>query len=148
MAEVTFAMTAKTELMKAHETMAAVLDGKFSHVPEWKAFRSIDRALLALETEHAAAGNGAQRAVPRHRERIGQPPSYMSLADKALTETGKPITTDNLMTYIAQHRALSGGDAAKAKIVVQSSLSKDKRFRSVPWEGKRAWWYTDRAVPK
>jgi hypothetical protein len=43
---------------------------------------------------------------------------------------------------------MSGGDPAKAKIVVQSSLSKDKRFKSVPWEGKRAWWYADRPIPK
>jgi hypothetical protein len=140
-------MTAKTELMKAHETMAAVLDAKFSNVPEWKAFRSIDRALLALEVEQATATpkNGGQ--FFRHRVRIGKPLSYMSLANQALTETGKPIRTNDLVDYIARHRPLSG-DPAKARIVIQSSLSKDKRFKSVPWEDKRAWWYADRAVPK
>ena len=140
-------MTAKTELMKAHETMAAVLDAKFSNVPEWKAFRSIDRALLALEVEQATATpkNGGQ--FFRHRVRIGKPLSYMSLANQALTETGKPIRTKDLVDYIARHRPLSG-DPAKARIVIQSSLSKDKRFKSVPWEDKRAWWYADRAVPK
>jgi hypothetical protein len=140
-------MTAKTELMKAHETMDAVLDAKFSNVPEWKAFRSIDRALLALEVEQATATpkNGGQ--FFRHRVRIGKPLSYMSLANQALTETGKPIRTNDLVDYIARHRPLSG-DPAKARIVIQSSLSKDKRFKSVPWEDKRAWWYADRAVPK
>ena len=71
----------------------------------------------------------------------------MSLANQALTETGKPIRTNDLVDYIARHRPLSG-DPAKARIVIQSSLSKDKRFKSVPWEDKRAWWYADRAVPK
>jgi hypothetical protein len=72
----------------------------------------------------------------------------MSLVDKALTETGRPIPTNKIMDYIAQRRPLSGGDPAKAKIVVQSSLSKDRRFISVPWEGRRAWWYADKPIPK
>jgi len=137
-------MTAKTELMQAHETMAAVLDAKFSHVPEWKAFRSIDRALLALENERA--GIDAQKSAPR-RERAGQPPSYMSLANQALTEAGKPVPTNKLVDFIG-HRRSFAGDPAKAKIVIQSSLSKDKRFRSVPWDGARAWWYADKPIPK
>ncbi|HXL69522.1 MAG TPA: hypothetical protein VN930_12300, partial [Xanthobacteraceae bacterium] len=43
--------TAKSETMQAREAMAAVLDAKIGNMPEWKAFRAIDRALLALETE-------------------------------------------------------------------------------------------------
>ena len=142
-------MTAKTELMQAHEQMAAVLDAKFSNVPEWKAFRAIDRALLALEIEHTSGitGNGAQRIGRRVHLKPGAIPSYMSLTDKALTETGKPITTDNLMVFIGQHRQLAS-DPDKAKITVRSSLSKDKRFRSIHWEDSRAWWYADRPVPK
>jgi hypothetical protein len=53
-----------------------------------------------------------------------------------------------MLDYIAERRPLSGDNIAKAKIVVQSSLSKDKRFKSVPWEGKRAWWYADKPLPK
>ncbi len=64
-----------------------------------------------------------------------------------MSETGKPVSTIKLMEYIANRRPLSG-DPARAKIVVQSSLSKDKRFRSVAWDGARAWWYADRAIPK
>ena len=64
------------------------------------------------------------------------------------SEAGKPVRTNKLMEFIAQHRPLSGDDPAKAKIVIQSSLNKDKRFKSVPWEGKRAWWYADRPIPK
>jgi hypothetical protein len=136
--------TAKTEMMQAHEAIAAVLDAKIGNMPEWKAFRAVDRALLALEMEQPSV-----LSLPVRKARInGAPPSYMSLADQALTETGKPVSTNKLMEFISQRRALSSGDPAKAKIVVQSSLSKDKRFKSVPWEGARAWWYADKPLPK
>ena len=133
--------------LQAHEAMAKVLDAKFPHMQEWKAFRAIDRALLP-DLERSSAPNVIQEhGRRRRRERINGVPSYMKLADQALAETGKPITTANLVENIARHRPLSG-DPAKAKIVIQSSLSKDKRLKSVPWGDKRAWWYADRAVPK
>lgn len=153
MAEVN-AMTAKTakiEMMQAHEAIAAALDAKIGHMPEWQAFRHLDRALLALEAEQPE-DSPTLKIIPKPlRIRVrpnGVPPSYMSLADQALSETGKPIPTDKIVDYIAQHRPLSGDDPAKAKIVIQSSLSKDKRFKSVPWDGRRAWWYADKPIPK
>jgi len=136
--------TAKSETMQAREAMAAVLDAKIGNMPEWKAFRAIDRALLALETEQPST----LPLLARKARINGAPPSYTSLADQALTETGKPVSTNKIMEFIGKRRALSSGDPAKAKIVVQSSLSKDKRFKSVPWEGARAWWYTDKPLPK
>ncbi len=45
--------TAKSEMMQAHDAMAAVLESKIGAMPEWKAFRAIDRALLALDTAPA-----------------------------------------------------------------------------------------------
>jgi hypothetical protein len=140
-------MTAKTELMQAHETMAAVLDAKFSGVPEWKAFRAIDRALLALETEHAAAKTEPAPAPKRARVRQGVLPSYNSLTDQALKQVGKPVPTGPLVNFISGYRDL-GNDLEKAKINITSGLSKSRLFRSVPWEGGRAWWYADKPVPK
>jgi hypothetical protein len=140
--------TAKTEMMQAHEAIAAALDAKIGDMPEWKAFRAVDRALLALEAEPVAMPKSLQRFTIRPRPRLnGEHPSYMSLADKALTEAGKPITTTGVVEYIAAHRPLSGAPD-KARTVIQSSLSKDKRFKSVPWEGRRAWWFADKPVPK
>ena len=143
-------MTAKNaegEMMEAHEAIAAALDAKIGNMPEWKAFRAVDRALLALKATHPPAAKTAPQVV-RKRRINGATIPYMTLADQALTETGKPITTNKLMEYIGQRRTLSSDDPAKAKIVVQSSLSKDKRFRSVPWDGSRAWWYVDKPIPK
>ena len=145
-------MTAKSELMQAHETMAKVLDAKFSNVPEWQAFRSIDRALLALEAEHPGASGVKGHTItvlPRRRPE-GAPTPYLTLVGQALNEAKVPLTTMQLMEYIKMRRAV-GSDPAKARIVVQSSLSKDDRFKSVQWgdEGRgRAWWFADREVPR
>jgi len=135
-------MTAKSELLQAHEAMAAVLDAKFSNVPEWKAFRAIDRALLALER--------AEPLVVQTRTRFWrkqQPLSYNTLTDMALQETGKPIPTPQLMTFIASRRKVDA-DPKKAKINVTSSLSKSSQFESVHWDGGTAWWYAGRPLPK
>jgi hypothetical protein len=139
--------TAKHEMMQAHEAIAAALDAKIGNMPEWQAFRHLDRALLALEAEQPAPPASPQQR--RIRPRInGEHVPYMTLADQALTKAGHPVPTTDLMQFIGQYRPLSSSDPAKARIVVQSSLSKDKRFKSVPWAGKRAWWYADRPIPK
>jgi hypothetical protein len=139
-------MTAKSEMMQAHEAMATVLDAKFANVPEWKAFRAIDRALLALETERP---NGATAERPERitRTRPGFAPSYVSLSLQAMEEGKQPIPTRRLMEFIGKRRHLDG-DPDRARVSVTSSLSKDRRIKSVPWEGGKAWWFADRAVPK
>jgi hypothetical protein len=139
-------MTAKSELMQAHEAMAAVLDARFSDLPEWKAFRAIDRALLALETERIATA-GAPMVPVRIRVRTNQPPSYNILTDLALKELGRPVSTPQLMAFIGQRRPLDP-DPKKAKINVTSTLSKSSQFDNVEWEGGTAWWYADRPLPK
>ena len=135
-------MAAKTELLEAQEAMAAVLDSKLSSLPEWRAYRAIQRALAAEDGE---ANGAAKERVWTHRP--GQDPSYTFLTNAALAERGKPIPTPALMDFIGKNRKLDS-DPERAKINVISSLSKSPLFTSVPWEGGRAWWYADRAVPK
>jgi hypothetical protein len=151
---ITMTATTKSDVLQAHEAMAAVLDARFGNVPEWKAFRAIDRALIA-EIERGAA-NAMPAVLPtppaQHRERLrlilpDQLNSYNALTDLALQERGKPIPTPQLMEFIGARRKLDP-DPDKAKITVTSTLSKHPRYRSVPWEGGRAWWYADRPVPK
>jgi hypothetical protein len=137
-------MTAKSELMQAHEAMAAVLDAKFSQVPEWKAFRAIDRALLALEAEQPIMTlNAPVHFFSRKKQEL----SYNSLTEMALKEMGKPITTPQLVAFIGARRKLDP-DPKKAKINITSSLSKSSQFENVEWEGGTAWWYTGRPLPK
>jgi hypothetical protein len=137
-------MSAKTSILQAREAMAAVLDAKLANLPEWKAFRDIDRALLELDAEQPVS------PAPRERSRItpaGEAPSYVKLALQAFDEVGTPVPTPKLMQFVGSRRELPA-DPERAKVNVTSSLSKEKRIKSVPWEGGRAWWYADRPVPK
>lgn len=138
-------MSTKTELLEAHKAMLTLLDAKIGHMAEWKAFRAIDRALLAIDEQGPNGAAPPNRA--RFRQRAGHPASYTELTDRALQSSGKPIPTPLLIEFVRGHREL-GDDIKRATINVTSSLSKSDRFRSVPWEGGRAWWYADRPVPK
>lgn len=148
--------SAKDEMMKAHDAMASVLDVKLAEMPEWKAFRAIDRALLALDIlpakESAAAPQTKMVRVPKHfapRQlvpgRLAVVKPYVVLAIEALTEIQKPIPTPTLIDFIGKRRPL--GDVEKAKVNITSSLSKDSRFKSVAWENGKAWWWADKPVP-
>jgi len=141
--------TAADEMMAAREAIAAALDAKIGNMPEWQAFRAADRALLALALSQPSASKSIPIPRPRLRINDGAPIPYMTLADKALTEADKPLTTAEVVDYIGKHRPLPNppGDRQRVKITIQSSLSKDERFRSVPWQGGRAWWYANRPVP-
>jgi len=139
------AKSAKEEMMQAHEALAKVFDAKWSSMPEWQAFRAIDRALLALD--QASAPRSALPIHPLPKARIANGPTpYVTLAFNALTEAGKPLPTAKLMEIIGKHRDL--GDLDKAKVNVTSSLSKDERFKSVEWANGRAWWLVGHPVPK
>jgi hypothetical protein len=135
-------MSTKTELTEAHQAMLALLDTKLANLPEWKAFRAIDKALISL-AEAETAGNAHQRPKRNGASKL----SYTELTDKALQETGKPIMTNALVTYMRLYRTL-GEDLKRATISITSTLSKSTRFRNVAWEGGRAWWYADRPLPK
>lgn len=140
------------DLLAIHDEMASMLDHKLSAMPEWRTFRRVDRMLLRrIGTAPVAAPVQVAPKIERKRiqpELFGDAPiPYMTLAANALTETGQPITTVDLMDYIGKRRTITG-DPKKARIVVQSSLSKDERFRSIPWNGGRAWWWKNQPPPQ
>ena len=127
--------TKMNNLQEAHESMAAVLDEKLSTSQEWLVFRSIDQMLL----------NSLRKApLPSFIRRQPEQVPYMTLVDAALKDSNKPLTTNELVTYISHKR---GSEPKKIKAVVSSSLSKDKRFCNIPFADHRAWWYTNRNVP-
>lgn len=138
-------MSTKDNLLQAHQTMIAVLDHKLHNVPEWKAFRAIDKALFDLiEVPSAAAsnGSGATRST-----RIGSESSYLQLGIEALNVAEEPLTTVKMIEFISARREIPGDlDHIKRNIV--STFSKSARLKSVPWRGGRAWWHANRPVPK
>lgn len=140
-------MSPKTELQQAHDDMLALLDEKLAKVPEWRIFRVIDRALRAVDAPASVKANGAakpHRKLTRRKKLV--PPSYAALAMVGFDKVGGPMPTDKVVEFIGSHRDL-GSDPKKARINIQSALSKDDRIKSIPWRGGTAWWHANKPVP-
>lgn len=139
-------MDTRQELLEARETIAEGLDDKFKNVPEWRAIRAIDRALAALDRPSAVPAHAGSlvRFPDGGTKRLY--PTYTVLARRFIEHKNAPVTTPELVEYIKQSRPLHS-DLEKAKINITSSLSKDEKFESIPWEGGRAWWLKGRDLP-
>jgi hypothetical protein len=145
------AMTDKDTLFQARNDMLAVLDEKLANMPEWRAFRAMDRALGAMSEAPAPEPNldhgpVNQQRVIRRRGRTPDVPTYVELALKAVEAKGSPLPTPDIIEFITQRRPVDP-DSEKARINIQSGLSRDKRIKSIPWRGGRAWWFADRKAP-
>jgi hypothetical protein len=136
-------MSNKSELIQARDEIMAVLDAKLKAMPEWKAFRAMDRALMALEGP--GTRNLAESTAPTGR-RARAKLSYGSLGVMAITEAGRPVPTSEIVAFIVAHRNIKDPDSIRVNI--QSALSRDARIQSVNWSGGRGWWFADREVPK
>jgi hypothetical protein len=147
--ETAMAMTHKDDLSQARNDMLSVLDEKLAQMPEWRAFRAMDKALWAMSAMQATApkANGAEQPTARRRTRTVGTPSYADLAIEAIDTKGFPIPTADIVRFIGTRRELDP-DQEKARVNIQSGLSRDKKIRSISWRGGRAWWHANRPPPK
>jgi hypothetical protein len=137
---------AKIELLEAHNAMASVLDVKLGNMPEWKAFRAIDRALIALEVASDSPKPKPFPILPKpNQARTNETLGYVELTRRLLDSINRPVTTGEVVNHISQFRQFP--DLEKAKVNITSSLSKDPRFRSIVWDLKKVWWWTDKDPP-
>jgi hypothetical protein len=146
--ETAMAMTPKDDLSQARNDMLLVLDEKLAQMPEWRAFRAMDKALWAMSAMPTTPKpNGAEQPTPRRRTRTEGIPSYGALAIEAIDTKGVPLPTAEIVRFIGTRRELDT-DQEKARVNIQSGLSRDKKIRSISWRGGRAWWHANRSVPK
>ena len=131
----------KAELEKSRSELLAVLDEKLKNMPEWRAFRAINRAYVAL-----ISANGPK--VPERRNGASESfgTTYADLGLRLMTELGRPVPTLEAIQYLRAHRGLPA-DEERAKNIISSAFSHDERIESVPWHGGRAWWFANREVP-
>jgi hypothetical protein len=145
------AMTDKDALFQARKDMLAVLDEKLANMPEWRAFRAMERALAAMSEAPSPEPNRDRlplnREGVRRRGRTPGVPTYVELALAAVEAKGIPLPTPDIIEYIVQRRTVAP-DSEKARINIQSGLSRDKRIKNVSWRGGRAWWFADRKPPQ
>lgn len=137
-------MSTKTDLQSARDDMLAILDAKLNNMPEWRAFRAMDRALAAMIDDKSDAATQRPK-IPRKRSKRVKL-SYVELALGLIDEAGAPVSTNKIVEHIAVERGLKADDR-QVRINIQSALSKDPRVKSIPWREGRAWWRTDRPVP-
>ena len=138
-------MTDKSELEEARAEMLAILDGKLANVPEWRAFRAMDRALAALSSPVAAAATASTTSAG-NRIQVSSSESYGDLALKAIRAAGQPLATSALVEYMRPFRP-QVADIKKLKINIQSAMSRDKRIKSVQWQGAAGWWPVTKPLP-
>lgn len=144
----------RDSLLKVRSKMLAALDKKLKKDPNWQAFRDLDQMVI-----EAFKANGAVVTAPKApREssesaprRGGRPKAVGGtlgdLGITAITEAGRPITTDAMVDYVAARRTLNK-DPKRARINVQSAMSHEDRIVSIKWRGGAAWWLADREAPK
>jgi len=133
-------MSSKSELWEARSDLMSALDEKLRNLPEWRAFRAIDRlAFAAISPAESKPGK------KRGRKSAGR--SYGDLGVAAIKSAAAPQPTNTIMEYVIARRGM-GSDPKKAKTNVQSALSRDSRIESIPWHGGRAWWLVGLEPPK
>jgi len=134
----------RSDLLRSRTDLLEVLDQKLKTVPEWRAFRAVDRAIAAMDTAAPAAPMLTNHGEDGSLGPLGN--SYPDLGLQAIQSYGRPVPTPQMVQYIRDRRELPD-DADRAKVNISSALSHDERLKNVPWQGGRAWWYADRQVP-
>lgn len=134
-------MTDKAELIQARNEMMALLDEKLKNVPEWRAFRIMDKAISAMDRPPSVHVGLNGDAVARWRARS----SYGDLAVEFIEHERRPSSTTEVVAYVATKRNRNPDDI---RINIQSALSRDERLESIAFSGTRAWWFKGREVPK
>ena len=66
-------------------------------------------------------------------------------AHLVLSERGEPVPVVELLDHVRAEGAVVEGK--RPHINLSSTLSRDKRFRTVRYEGRPAWWLADRPFP-
>jgi hypothetical protein len=136
-------MSRLEDMMSVRDDLAAVLDSKFKDVPEWRAYRKVDRIVSemrssAVQRPAIVPAKETAKVLLSSGEVTTLRVPYASLARRFIEAKGRPVTTPELMDYIRENRDM-GTDEEKAKVNVTSTLSKSSLFESIPWKGGRAW---------
>jgi hypothetical protein len=140
-------MSAKSELLQARDELMAVLDEKLKGMPEWRAFKAIEKSLIVIDGEDLAKRVFPSPLEGTPRRGRSATPSYVKLALEAISAAGKPVPTPEIVAFITERRGLDS-TSESIRVSIQSALSKDDRIRSVPWRGGRAWWFEDLEIPR
>lgn len=123
---------------------AKTLERALEAMPEFRRLKVIQKALADL------AAIGAGKNVIADTFKLTLPSKLASSINQAagfaLEEVGYPLSTQELLKATPRYGRTVGGQNPATNL--SNSLSSDKKFQSVPWDGGRAWWFANRPVPQ
>jgi hypothetical protein len=109
------------------------------------------RALVALKKAmHEVRSAGIAESTHKFRRRLKQESergiSHADAAAAVLEDQGEPVPLVNLLELVRSKGAVVGG--TDPSINLSSTLSKDDRFESIRFNGRRCWWLAGHRLPK
>jgi hypothetical protein len=138
---------------------------RLSGNPDFISLQVLDEAIAKLigrqpdhnaRTLNALAGNvytdnsplnALTRWMVKHgKVEQGERPSIAGGAVRVLASVGRPMSLVNLVSQMHRHGFIDDKDESTAASV-SSVLSRDDRFKSVQWNGRRRWWLAEAPLP-
>ena len=119
------------------------LEQKLLQNPDYRALIAIERALSEL-------GSGTARlSSPQLAKKLpAEGPRKLSQTEAAteiLREKGKPLPLEDLIGLLKQKGITFRGK--RPELSLSATLSTHKHFRSIRYNGKRCWWFSNRPIP-
>jgi hypothetical protein len=124
-----------SDALRPLQDLRAELGAKLLRNAQYRALLAIERAIQEI-----ISGSADQETVAPP-EKISQ----SEAAAQALGECARPLPLDDLVRTL---RAKGVKFRAKhPEMSLSANLSNHKQFRSVQYQGKRCWWFSNRPVP-
>jgi hypothetical protein len=122
--------------------LRAQIEARLQESEDYRALKALDKALADLG--HASKEQVGSPLI-RQPRRVSDGLSHADAAEKVMDQIGEPIPIADLVSRVREMGAHVGGQ--DPNINLSSTLSKDPRFRSVRYQGRKAWWLAGRAYP-
>lgn len=141
-----------TDTLQTLKALKQNLERKLQGHPDFQALQAINIAIIQIEQATAQPKKHVLKAeTGKFSTSFGSPTITHSSSSRAnlvatiIEEAGAPVTTKDLLDALGKRGEEIGGK--DPMINLASTLSRDKRFRSVSYRNSKAWWFTDKPYP-
>jgi len=139
---------AEDTIESAMKHEADSLEKLLAQRPEYLRLQILRKALRELEAVKPATAskNGVEQPALFATTATKTATSIGQATEFALNDAGIPLTTRELMTAIPRYGKAPQGKNPATNL--SNNLSSDERFKSIEWQGNKAWWFSGRDVPR
>src|SRR5262245_41069534 len=131
------------------QQLRAELRSHLMRDPEYRALVAVERAITEIGTklpqvESASPSKSSKRlAVPAHGAASSVSQSVATA--QILEEHAVPMRSEELIPKLKARGVRFR--AKEPRLSLSATLSSNKQFRSVKYQGQRCWWFSDRSIP-